>query len=106
MTSEFEKKAFDLLSGMGADLDAIACDEDPEKLYEYLNECLDIEFRCSPTKQYRSAKLYVTLGGPTVWIDTDSGDMLLAWGNYRCGYSLDTYTVDRIDCYFEDWFNA
>lgn len=106
MTTEFEKKAFDMLSGMGADLDAIACDEDPEKLYEYLNECLDIEFRCSSAKEYKSAKLYVTLGGPTVWIDTDSGDMLLSWGSAHCGYGLDAYTIERIDCYCADWFNA
>ena len=104
MTNDFEKKAFDMLSGMGADLDALACDDDPEKLYEYLDECLDVEFRCNSAKEYKSAKLYVTLGGPNVWVDTRNGEVAGAWGCDRESAWLASEVCEEIDEIFREWF--
>lgn len=39
-------------------------------LCDYLNDVLDYEFTIDSQKEYKSAKIWVTLGGPNVWIDT------------------------------------
>lgn len=37
-------------------------------LYDYLADVLDYEFTIDSQKEYKSAKIWVTLGGPNVWI--------------------------------------
>ena len=59
------------------------CGEEMEQLsvYDYINNVLDYELTIYSNLEYKSAKIYVTLGGPTVWIDTAEKAVKLAWGN-------------------------
>ena len=52
-------------------------------LYDYLNDALDYEFTIDSRKEYKSAKIWITLGGPNVWIDTAERVVKLAWGTDR-----------------------
>ena len=42
-------------------------------LYDFANDALGIEVTCGISGDYRGAKLYVTVGGPTIWVDTQTG---------------------------------
>lgn len=66
-------------------------------LYDYLNDVLDFEFTVDSRKEYKSAKIWVTLGGPNVWIDTAERAVRLAWGSDREEYPLDWDVCDKID---------
>lgn len=66
-------------------------------LYDYLADVLDYEFIVNSRKEYKAAKIWVVLGGPTVWIDTAERAVKLAWGTDREEYPLDYDVCDGID---------
>lgn len=55
-------------------------DGEPLTMWDYANDALDFEFTVDSRKNYLGAKIYVTLGGPTVWIDTREKTVELRWG--------------------------
>ena len=66
-------------------------------LYDYLFDVLDYEFTIDSRKEYASAKIWVTLGGPNIWIDTAERAVKLAWGADREEYPLDWDVCNEID---------
>lgn len=74
-------------------------------LYDYFDDVLDYEFTCNCRKEFTACKVYVTLGGPTIWIDTASGTVELRWGGESASYFLDYDVIDEINDYFEEIFN-
>ena len=66
-------------------------------LYDYLNDVLDYEFTIDSQKEYKAAKIWVTLGGPNVWIDTEERAVKLAWGTDREEYALDWDACDELE---------
>lgn len=66
-------------------------------LYDYLADVLDYEFTIDSRKEYKAAKIWVTLGGPNVWIDTAERAVKLAWSTDREEYLLDWDVCDEID---------
>ena len=50
-------------------------------------------------------RVYVTLGGPTCWIDTRNGEVVCAWGTDRESAWLASEVCDEINSYFEDFLN-
>lgn len=66
-------------------------------LYDYLADVLDYEFIVNSRKKYESAKIWVTLGGPSVWIDTAERAVKLIWGTDREEYMLDGDVCEEID---------
>ena len=65
--------------------------DDLEQLYfgDYMaSEVLDFDIVLGGDWEYKSCKLYVTLGGPNVWIDTAEKAVKLAWGTDRAEYGL------------------
>lgn len=71
-------------------------------LYDYLADVLDYEFTIDSRKEYKSAKIWVTLGGPNVWIDTEERAVKLAWGTNREEYPLDWDVCDEIDSIMQE----
>lgn len=80
--------------------------EDGEQmtLYDYFDDVLDYEFTITRSKEYKSVKIWVTLGGPNVWIDTSDSYIRLAWGTNREEYPLSYYVSDEIDSIFEEYY--
>lgn len=66
-------------------------------LYDYLTDVLDYEFIVNSRKKYESAKIWVALGGPNVWIDTAERAVKLAWCTDREEYMLDGDVCEEID---------
>lgn len=47
--------------------------------YDYLRDVLDIEYRVGSGGEYRSAKILLAFGGPNMWLDTSSGQIIVTW---------------------------
>ena len=80
-------------------------DGEPITLYDYFSDVLDFEYTISSNKEYQSVKIWVTLGGPNVWIDTSDSYIRLAWGTSREEYPLSYDIRDEIDSIFEEYYN-
>lgn len=61
-----------------------------QSAYDYLSDVLDIEYRVGGDKQYRSAEILVSFGGPNIWINTQYNRVHGAWGS-------DSYSAPFID---------
>ena len=67
-------------------------------------EVLDFDIVIGGNWEYKSCKLYVTLGGPNVWIDTAEKAVKLAWGTDREECGLDWNVCDEIDQYWAETY--
>lgn len=93
---EYCKRIADELEAIAA---GQAVNEDGEEmsLYDWINDALDFEYTIDSQRQYKAAKIWVTLGGPNVWVDTAERAVKLAWGTDRAEYLLDWDTCDELD---------
>ena len=66
-------------------------------LYDFINDALDIEVTCGLSGDYRGAKLYMTVGGPAIWIDTQSGFVEGRWATDSCSKWVDSDSIDALD---------
>lgn len=65
--------------------------EDGEEvsLYDYVADALDYEVVLTSQKTVKAVRLYVTLGGPTCWIDTEEHAVICHWGTDKAECSID-----------------
>ena len=98
----------DAETGEEKELDFEAANNDDEQLSvsDYLADVLDYEITIDSQLEYKSAKIWVTLGGPNVWIDTADKAVKLAWGADRAEYALDLDTCDEIDEYMQELYTC
>lgn len=76
-------------------------------LYDYCStEVLDYEITIDSQLNFSSCKVYITLGGPTIWIDTANRSIELRWGGEDASLYLDSDICDEIDSYFEEIYNC
>ncbi len=104
--STFKKECFEQVKNIAAEINALAENEDSEKFYEYFEDVLDVEYRTYNNLDYKGAYIYLSLGGPNVWVDTIAGSVELAWGTDRAIAYLNEDVVNMIDDYFEELFNC
>ena len=73
--------------------------DDGEKmsLYDYVADALDFEVVLTSMKTVKSIRLYVTLGGPTCYVDTELHSVVCAWGGDREEYALDWDACDELE---------
>lgn len=71
-------------------------------LYDWINDVLDFEFIVDSRKCYASAKIYVTLGGPTAWIDTAAKAVKLTWGGNYAEYPITEDAAEELDDIMND----
>lgn len=72
-------------------------DNEKMSLYDYVADALDYSAIVSSTKTVESVRLYVTLGGPTCYIDTELHAIVCAWGGEREEYPLDWDACDELE---------
>lgn len=74
-------------------------EEDGEKmsLYDYVADALDFSAIVSSQKTIESIRLYVTLGGPTCYVDTELHAVVCVWGGDRAEYALDWDACDELE---------
>lgn len=67
-------------------------------LHDYLEDVLDITYIVGSDRQtLEGARFYVTLGGPTVWVDTCSRAVELRWGGRSASWGLSFELCDELD---------
>lgn len=81
-------------------------DGEERSMVDYLSDVLDYEITLNSRMEYRSCKVWVTLGGPNVWIDTAENEIKLAWSNERESIWLPSEICEEIDFYFEELYNC
>lgn len=64
--------------------------------YEWLSDALDIEYIVSGDGTFKSARVCVAFGGPTIWVDFSRGQVeLWWWGEYaRAGFNEDAMGIE------------
>ena len=72
-------------------------DGDKLSLYDYAADALDFEVILTSMKTVKSVRLYVTLGGPTCYVDTELHAVVCAWGGDRAEYALDWDACDEFE---------
>jgi hypothetical protein len=84
------------------------CEEDlePQSLYDYFADALDIEYRVGSDREYRSCKILVAFGGPNIWIDTEKSKVILQWWTEHAEAEIDEDTNDAINELFEELYNC
>lgn len=75
-------------------------------IYSYFADVLDVEYTIDSRFEYVGAKIYVTLGGPNVWIDTREGYVKGAWGCDREESWLPSEICDEIDDIFREYYES
>lgn len=74
-------------------------------LYEYFNAVLDFEYIINADKTYKSVKVWVTLGGPNICIDTNYNEIRGFWGSDKESAWLPAEIAEEIDNIFEEIYN-
>ena len=69
-----------------------------KSLYDYLTDILDFSITIDSQMTYQSCKVWVTLGGPNIWIDTADREVKLAWGMERESVFIDGDICDHRRC--------
>ena len=79
--------------------------EDGEEvsLYDYFADALDYEVILTSQKTVKSVRLYVTLGGPTCWIDTEKHAVVCHWGTETAKYAIDWSLCDELEEIVAEW---
>lgn len=73
-----------------------------QELYEYFEDYLDVKYLINGNGEYWGAFIYISLGGPNIWVDTVDKSVKLAWGGDRAEWGLSNKTVSQIDEIFEE----
>lgn len=86
-------------------------DELQEKLDEFKNEgdlnsyfddYLDVDYIVNCNKEYQAARIWVTVGGPGIYIDTEDAAVKLTWGSTKAEAYLGYNLRDAIDDIFRE----
>lgn len=75
-------------------------------LYEYFEDCLDVEYTIDSRGNYLGVCVWICVGGPGIWIDTRDRAVKLAWGSDRAEAYITSDVVDAIDYIFEEYYNC
>ena len=79
---------------------------EPADLYEYISDCLDVEYRVDASGKYKSVALTVTTGGPHVEIDTADDTVKLWWGGDHAKWSFSSKAGDMIDDIYSEYYQS
>lgn len=71
-------------------------------LYDFIEDALDVEITRGLSGDYRGAKLYMTVGGPTIWVDTQTGFVEGRWATDSCSKWVDSDAIDELNDAIEE----
>lgn len=74
-------------------------------LREYFYDYLDVDYIVNSSKEYQSARIWVTIGGPGVYIDTETASVKLTWGSNKAEAYLPYDVRDEIDDIFSEYYS-
>lgn len=88
----------------GFDEDELNVDDEPMTAMDYIFTALEIEYIVSSKREYLGARILVTFGGPSIWINTRNSMVEGQWGqdSAKCGYTdsigLDDACQELYEC--------
>lgn len=98
-------KAYDDWRDKISELEDKKSDLENETLENYFDDYLDIDYIVNSSKEYQSCRVWLTVGGPSIYVDTEDCAVKLNWGSTHKEWGLSTNTRDRIDEIFEEQYN-
>lgn len=81
-------------------------DGEPCDLWDYFSDPLDFEYTISSRREYVAVRVYMCLGGPNVYIDTNSGEVVGHWGVDTARTWLPHEICEEIDEIFSELYNC
>lgn len=79
--------------------------ENPIDLLDYLTNALDWDYRVDATRHLCSVRVWLTLGGPNIWVDTETKSIHGIWGYDRAEIPIDSELSEAIcDVFASDWY--
>lgn len=88
------------------DIERIVCADDIDALDAWFDDVLDTEYVVDSAKRYLGAHLYVTLGGPTAYVDTREGCVVVHWGDdHSATWGLSERASDALAEYASDMYD-
>ncbi len=87
----------------GAEIEDVDLEE--YTIYDYMERALDIRYIINADRTYHAVRVAVTLGGPSVYIDTEEGAVCLYWGGESARYYLSSAARDAVDDWGEELYN-
>lgn len=76
-------------------------------LYDYLDDVLDVEYIVqSDRKTLAGVKVWITLGGPSVWIDTQKQTVELRWSGDSASWGITPDAADEITQIYQDLWDC
>ncbi len=79
-------------------------DWDTLSIWEFFDDCYDIEYRCDSRREYRSVRVMVACGGPNIYIDSATGNVELYWWSDRAWYPLSDEARAELDTWAEEYW--
>lgn len=79
-------------------------DGEPVTMWDYFADPLDYEFTANSSGEYIGVRVYVTLGGPNIWVDTRCSEIAGAWGSDRADIWLPSEIAEEIDEIFAEYY--
>ena len=85
------------------------CDDDRDeyvdsyaRLSKYFEGVLDVEIICDLRGDYREARIALTIGGPSIYLNTRTNCIEGYWWSDSAEYHVNRAAVDAVDEYFEE----
>lgn len=76
-------------------------------LYDYLlNNMIEAEYIVDFKGRFKDVRVYMTLGGPAVWIDTEECAVRLTWSGTEAFWGLTDDVVSEVREIFEEAYNS
>lgn len=106
MTNELQNYIDNIFDELNAIYEGRATNDDGEQatFYDYFEDPLDFEYTIASNGEYLGVRVYVTLGGPNVWVDTRRGEIAGAWGTDRADCWLPSEIASEIDDIFREYY--
>ena len=79
-------------------------DDEEITLFDYVNDSLDIEYTLDSRRNLLGVRLWMTLGGPNIYIDTRGGEVVGHWGSDCARAWVPSEICEEITSYFEEIF--
>jgi hypothetical protein len=73
-------------------------------LYDYISDTLDIEYTLNSSRSLIGVRLWVTLGGPNIYIDARNGEVVGHWGSDCARAWIPLEICEEINNYFDEIF--
>lgn len=71
-------------------------------MFDYFNDCYNIEYRIDANGEYKSVELMVACGGPNIYVDTKTATVNLYWWGDSASWDFSRDTANAIDEAFEE----